>query len=132
MSVHEMNENLRTNLLTLIALGKERGFLTRGELSDQLPDCDETSGAIERTLAMLADLGIEVVDRAPAEAPGWLRQDAAPSAMDEDVAEEAAVAIAQSDSRLTSLDRSHADVPARDRRDPPADAQRGGGNRPAD
>ncbi|ODV41266.1 RNA polymerase subunit sigma-70 [Cupriavidus sp. UYMMa02A] len=96
-----MNENLRTNLLTLIALGKERGFLTRGELSDQLPDCDETSGAIERTLAMLADLGIEVVDRAPAEAPGWLTQDAAPSAMDEDVAEEAAVAIAQSDSRLT-------------------------------
>ncbi|WP_349605082.1 MULTISPECIES: RNA polymerase sigma factor RpoD [Cupriavidus] len=101
MSAHEMSENLRTNLLALIALGKERGFLTRGELSDQLPDCDETSGAIDRTLAMLADLGIEVVDRAPAEAPAWLTQDAAPSANEEDVAEEAAAAITQSDGRLT-------------------------------
>ncbi|RCJ03933.1 hypothetical protein DDK22_34735 [Cupriavidus necator] len=43
-----MSENLRANLLALIALGKERGFLTRGELSDQLPDCDETSGDIDR------------------------------------------------------------------------------------
>jgi len=100
-SAHEMSENLRTNLLALIALGKERGFLTRGELSDQLPDCDEASGAIDRTLAMLADLGIEVVDRAPAEAPAWLTQDAAPSANEEDVAEEAAAAITQSDGRLT-------------------------------
>lgn len=45
-----MSENLRTSLLAPIALGKERGFLTRGELSDQLPDCDETSGAIGRAL----------------------------------------------------------------------------------
>jgi RNA polymerase primary sigma factor len=96
-----MSENLRTSLLALIALGKERGFLTRGELSDQLPDCDETSGAIDRTLAMVADLGIEVVDRAPAEAPAWLTQDAAPSANEEDVAEEVAAAITQSDGRLT-------------------------------
>ncbi|MGH8784955.1 MAG: RNA polymerase sigma factor RpoD [Cupriavidus necator] len=101
MSAHEMSENLRTSLLALIALGKERGFLTRGELSDQLPDCDETSGAIDRTLAMLADLGIEVVDRAPAESPAWLTHDAAPSANEEDVAEEAAAAITQSDGRLT-------------------------------
>ncbi|WP_255360142.1 MULTISPECIES: RNA polymerase sigma factor RpoD [unclassified Cupriavidus] len=100
-SAHEMSENLRTNLLALIALGKERGFLTRGELSDQLPDCDETSAVIDRTLAMLADLGIEVVDRAPTEAPAWLTQDAAPSANEEDVAEEAAAAITQSDGRLT-------------------------------
>lgn len=100
-SAHEMSENLRTNLLTLVALGKERGFLTRGELSDQLPDCDEASGAFDRTLAMMADLGIEVVDRAPAEAPAWLTQDAAPSANEEDVAEEAAAAITQSDGRLT-------------------------------
>ncbi|WP_454739775.1 RNA polymerase sigma factor RpoD [Cupriavidus necator] len=101
MSTDEMSENLRTSLLALIALGKERGFLTRGELSDQLPDCEETSGAIDRTLAMLADLGIEVVDRAPAEAPAWPTQDAAPSANEEDVAEEAAAAITQSDGRLT-------------------------------
>ncbi|SDD56440.1 RNA polymerase primary sigma factor [Cupriavidus sp. YR651] len=96
-----MSENLRTNLLALIALGKERGFLTRGEVSDQLPDCEDTSGILDRMLAMLADLGIEVVDRAPAEVATWLNQDAAPSANDEDAAEEAAAAITQSDGRLT-------------------------------
>lgn len=100
-SAHEMSENLRTNLLALIAVGKERGFLTRGEQSDQLPDCDEASGVFDRTLAMMVDLGIEVVDRAPAEAPAWLTQDAAPSANEEDVAEEATAAISQSDGRLT-------------------------------
>lgn len=45
-SVHEMSENLRTNLLALIALGKGRGSLKRGELTGQLPDCNgDTGGA---------------------------------------------------------------------------------------
>ncbi|MGO4306523.1 RNA polymerase sigma factor RpoD [Cupriavidus sp. RAF12] len=100
-SAHEMSENLRTNLLALIALGKERGFLTRGELSDQLPDYEDTSGILDRTLPMLADLGIEVVDRAPTDFATWLNQDAARSANDEDAAEEAAAVITQSDGRLT-------------------------------
>ncbi|WER50426.1 RNA polymerase sigma factor RpoD [Cupriavidus sp. WKF15] len=101
MSAHEMSENLRTNLLALIALGKERGFLTRGELSDQLSDCEDAAGILERTLEILADLDIEVVDRAPAEGAAWLTQDAAPSTDDEDAAEEAAAAIIQSDGRMT-------------------------------
>lgn len=97
---HKMSENLRTNLIALIALGKERGFLTRYELSDQLSDCEDASGILERTLEILADLDIEVVDRAPTEAVAWPKQDAAPSANEEDAAEEAAVAILQGDGRL--------------------------------
>uniref|UniRef100_UPI003F49A1DD RNA polymerase sigma factor region1.1 domain-containing protein n=1 Tax=Cupriavidus yeoncheonensis TaxID=1462994 RepID=UPI003F49A1DD len=101
VSAHEMSQNLRTNLLALIALGKERGFLTRGELSDQLSDCEDAAGILERTLEILADLDIEVVDRAPAEGAAWLTQDAAPSTDDADAAEEAAAAILQSDGRMT-------------------------------
>lgn len=46
-----MSENLRTSLLALIALGKERGFLTRGELSDQLRIATKHLATLQSELA---------------------------------------------------------------------------------
>src|SRR5207253_10373903 len=97
--VCQMNDNQQTNLLTLIALGKERGFLTHGEISDHLPDGKDQAGITDRILAMLAELGIEVVDRAPADTM-LLNEDAPVSSSDEVTVEEATAAITQSDSRF--------------------------------
>jgi RNA polymerase primary sigma factor len=94
-----MNDNQQTNLLTLIALGKERGFLTHGEISDHLPDGKDQAGITDRILAMLAELGIEVVDRAPADTM-LLNEDSPVSSSDEVTVEEATAAITQSDSRF--------------------------------
>lgn len=75
----QMNDNQQTNL---IALGKERGFLTRGEISDHLPDGKDMAGITDRIPVMLAELGIEVVDRAPAHTM-LLNEDAPVSSSDE-------------------------------------------------
>ncbi|MDF3883629.1 RNA polymerase sigma factor RpoD [Cupriavidus basilensis] len=94
-----MNDNQQTNLLTLIALGKERGFLTHGEISDHLPDGNDQAGIADRILVTLAELGIEVVDRAPADTI-LLNEDALVSSSDEVTLEEATATITQSDSRF--------------------------------
>ncbi|EHP38481.1 RNA polymerase sigma 70 (sigma D) factor RpoD [Cupriavidus basilensis OR16] len=94
-----MNDNQQTNLLTLIALGKERGFLTHGEISDHLPDGKDQAGIADGILAMLVELGIEVVDRAPADTM-LLSEDAPAASADEVTVEEATAAITQSDSRF--------------------------------
>ncbi|WP_416046738.1 RNA polymerase sigma factor RpoD [Cupriavidus basilensis] len=94
-----MNDNQQTNLLTLIAIGKERGFLTHGEISDHLPDGKDQAGITDRILAMLPELGIEVVDRVPADTM-LLNEDAPASSSDDVTVEEATAAITQSDSRF--------------------------------
>lgn len=97
--VCQMNDNQQTSLLMLIALGKERGFLTHGEISDHLPDGKDQASITDRILAMLAELGIEVVDRAPADTM-LLIEDAPVSSSDEATLEEATAAITQSDNRF--------------------------------
>ena len=52
-----------TAIKRLIARGKERGYVTLGELSTALPPEQVPPAMIEDTMAMLNDIGINVVER---------------------------------------------------------------------
>jgi RNA polymerase primary sigma factor len=79
----------RTQLKTLITLGKERGYLTYAEISDHLPDDVADAEQIEGIIATFNNMGIRVFDEAPA-AEDLLMSDNVPASVDEDVAEEEA------------------------------------------
>jgi RNA polymerase primary sigma factor len=79
----------RTQLKTLITLGKERGYLTYAEISDHLPDDVTDAEQIEGFIATFNSLGIKVFDVAPA-VEDLLMTDSVATSVDEDVAEEEA------------------------------------------
>jgi RNA polymerase primary sigma factor len=79
----------RTQLKTLITLGKERGYLTYAEISDHLPDDVADAEQIEDIITTFNSLGIQVYDAAPA-AEDLLMTDSVAAPVDEDVAEEEA------------------------------------------
>jgi len=92
-------ETKRTRLKTLIALGKERGFLTYAEINDHLPDDLVDAEQIEGVISMIGDMGIQVFDQAP-DADTLLMAEAAPAAPTEDVEEEAEAAASTLDSEF--------------------------------
>ena len=51
----------------LIAKGKERGYVTYDELNESLPSDQLSSEQIEDTLAMLSEMGVNVIDADEAE-----------------------------------------------------------------
>ena len=89
MSEHE------SQLKKLIAQGKEQGFLTYSEVNDHLPDDIVDPEQIEDIIAMINDMGIEVLEYAP-DADSLLLSENSVST-DDDVAEEAAAALAAVD-----------------------------------
>jgi RNA polymerase primary sigma factor len=88
----------RTSLKALIILGKERGYLTYAEINDHLPDMLEVE-QIESVASMINDMGIRVCDVAP-DAEALIMTDAAPTAADDDAAEEAEAALSTVDSEF--------------------------------
>ncbi|MGH8831819.1 MAG: RNA polymerase sigma factor region1.1 domain-containing protein, partial [Polaromonas sp.] len=55
----------RMRLKTLIKLGKTRGYLTHGEISDHLPDKLVDAETLEVVVNMLNDMGVAVYEQAP-------------------------------------------------------------------
>jgi RNA polymerase primary sigma factor len=55
----------RSRLKTLITLGKTRGYLTQGEISDHLPDKLVDAETMEVVVTMLNDLGVAVYEQTP-------------------------------------------------------------------
>jgi RNA polymerase primary sigma factor len=93
-------ETKRTRLKNLIALGKERGFLTYAEINDHLPDDLVDAEQIESIISTFNDMGIQVFDHAPA-AEDMLLNEAAPAQVDEqEVEEEAEQALSTVDSEF--------------------------------
>ena len=96
-------EARRTRLKSLIVLGKERGYLTYGEINDHLPEMLEVE-QIEGVVSMINDMGIQVYEEAPdAEVPDAENQimtDAAPVVADEDAVEAAEAALSTVDSEF--------------------------------
>ena len=84
-------EERRTRLKALIALGKERGYLTYAEINDHLPEMLEAE-QIEGVVSMINDMGITVCDEAPDAETLIMGEGAAPVA-DEDAVEEAEAAL---------------------------------------
>ena len=92
-------ENRRAQLLALIALGKQRGFLTNAEINDHLPDGVSDTEQVEGIIGIIKDIGIEVYDQAP-DADTLLMSDAPAPVTDEEAAEEAEQALATVDSEF--------------------------------
>ena len=93
-------ETKRTRLKNLIALGKERGFLTYAEINDHLPDDLVDAEQIESIISTFNDMGIQVFDEAPA-AEDMLLNEATPAQVDEqEVEEEAEQALSTVDSEF--------------------------------
>jgi RNA polymerase primary sigma factor len=90
-----MSEQHQSQLKKLIAHGKEQGFLTYSEVNDHLPDDIVDPEQIEDIIAMINDMGIEVHEYAP-DLNSLLLSESSLSA-DDDVAEEAAAALAAVD-----------------------------------
>ena len=96
----------------MIATAKARGYITYDELNEVLPPDQVTSEQIEDVMAMLSEMGINVIDNDEADEEDGGRDDAPPAA-DEGGSRELAV-----DQRRRRGARPHrrpgADVPARD------------------
>lgn len=89
-------EQQQSQLKSLIAKGKEQGFLTYHEVNDHLPDDIVDPEQIESIINMINDMGIAVHEFAP-DADSLLISD---SIADEEAAEEAAAALANVDSEF--------------------------------
>ena len=85
------------SLKDLIAKGKEQGYLTYAEVNDHLPDSIVDPEQIEDVISMINDMGIVVHEQAPDEQSLLLSETAASV---EDIAEEAAAALASVDSEF--------------------------------
>ncbi|PKO44855.1 MAG: RNA polymerase sigma factor RpoD [Betaproteobacteria bacterium HGW-Betaproteobacteria-3] len=81
----------RLRLKALIKLGKTRGYLTHGEISDHLPDKLVDAETLEVVVATLNDLGVAVYEQTP-DAESLIITDNAPTGSTEEEAEEAAEA----------------------------------------
>ena len=81
----------RQRLKMLIKLGKTRGYLTHGEISDHLPDKLVDAETLEVVISMLNDMGVAVYEQTP-DAETLLLNNTGPTAATEEEAEEEAEA----------------------------------------
>ncbi|WP_186068405.1 RNA polymerase sigma factor RpoD [Burkholderia gladioli] len=93
-------EERRVKLRALIKLGKDRGFLTYAEINDHLPDNFTETEALEGIIGTFNGMGVAVYEQAP-DAETLLLNDNAPAASsDDEVEEEAEVALSTVDSEF--------------------------------
>ncbi len=90
----------RSRLKTLIKLGKTRGYLTHGEISDHLPDKLVDAETLEVVITMLNDMGVQVYEQTP-DAETLLITNTGPTvASEEEAEEEAEAALSTVDSEF--------------------------------
>ncbi|WP_313074337.1 RNA polymerase sigma factor region1.1 domain-containing protein, partial [Melaminivora sp.] len=90
----------RAQLKKLITLGKTRGYLTQGEISDHLPDKLVDAETMEVVVAMLSDMGIAVYEQTP-DAETLFQNNVTPTATTvEEAEEEAEAALSTVDSEF--------------------------------
>lgn len=84
-------EKRQSRLKTLIAKGKEQGYLTYAEVNDHLPQDISDPDQVEDIIQMINDMGIQVFENAPDSDELLLAEDESP---DDIAAAEAAAALA--------------------------------------
>src|SRR5436853_6408946 len=62
-----MEKTTDDGLKALLDIGKEKGYLTYGQVNDHLPDDDANPEKIDQLLILLEDQGIELIDEAEVE-----------------------------------------------------------------
>ena len=90
----------RMRLKTLIKLGKTRGYLTHGEISDHLPDKLVDAETLEVVVNMLNDMGVAVYEQAPDVETLLLNNTGPTVATEEEAEEEAEAALSTVDSEF--------------------------------
>ena len=90
----------RLRLKALIKLGKTRGYLTHGEISDHLPDKLVDAETLEVVVSMLNDMGVAVYEQTPDVETLLLNNNAPTAATEEEAEEEAEAALSTVDSEF--------------------------------
>jgi RNA polymerase primary sigma factor len=96
----EETEKRRSELKTLVKIGKTRGFLTQQEINDHVPEKLIDAEVLEATVKMLNDMGIAVYEQAPDAATLLVAGGAGTAASDEEAEEAAEVALSTVDSEF--------------------------------
>ena len=90
----------RSELKTLIKMGKTRGFLTHQEINDHLPEKLVDAEILEAIVSMLNDMGIAVYEQAPDAATLLIAGGGATTATEEEAEEAAEAALSTVDSEF--------------------------------
>ena len=90
----------RQRLKTLIKLGKTRGYLTHGEISDHLPDKLVDAETMEVVITMLNDMAIAVYEQTPDAETLLINNTGVAPATEEEAEEEAEAALSTVDSEF--------------------------------
>ena len=90
----------RLRLKALIKLGKTRGYLTHGEISDHLPDKLIDAETLEVVISMLNDMGVAVYEQTPDAETLLLNNNVPTAATEEEAEEEAEAALSTVDSEF--------------------------------
>ena len=90
----------RLRLKALITMGKTRGYLTHGEISDHLPDKLVEAETMEVVITMLNDMGVAVYEQTPDAETLLLNNNVSTAATVEEAEEEAEAALSTVDSEF--------------------------------
>ncbi len=93
-------ETKRNKLKSLIKLGKDRGFLTYGEINDHLPNNIIDAEAIDQIIGTFNDMGIAVYEVAPDAETLLMNDNAVMVTSDDDTEEQAEAALSTVDSEF--------------------------------
>ncbi|CAN0619621.1 RNA polymerase sigma factor RpoD [Burkholderia multivorans] len=99
-SLARQDEERQRQMRALIALGRERGYLTHADINDHLPDNFTQTAAMETIVSTFSDMGVAVYEQAP-DAETLLLNDASQAVASDDQAdEEAEAALSTVDSEF--------------------------------
>ena len=102
----------RQRLKALIKLGKTRGYLTHGEISDHLPDKLVDAETLEVVISMLNDMGVAVYEQTPDAETLLLNNTVPTAATEEEAEEEAEAALSTVDSAASASSSASSSVAA--------------------
>jgi len=94
------DEERQRQTRALIALGRERGYLTHADVDDHLPDNFTQTAAMETIVSTFSDMGVAVYEQAPDPETLLLDEGTPAVASDDQVDEEAQAALATVDSEF--------------------------------
>ncbi|RZT36832.1 RNA polymerase RpoD-like sigma 70 subunit [Cupriavidus agavae] len=94
-----LDEERQRQMRALIALGRERGYLTHADINDHLDDNFAQTAAMETIVSTFSDMGVSVYEQAP-DAETLLLNGATPTTSDDEAAEEVEAALSTVDSEF--------------------------------
>lgn len=95
-----LDEERQRQMRALIALGRERGYLTHADINDHLPDNVTQTAAMDTIVSTFSDMGVSVYEQAPDAETLLLSDSSSAAASDEQADEEAEAALSTVDSEF--------------------------------